>query len=414
MRLPVRLAWRYALSSKSRNLTHLISAISMFVIAAVTAAMIAILSAFNGIESVVTELFGTLDSPVALVPVTGTTLSDEVGEWALAQWGPESEDPIIMAVAPVIEEEAVVAFGTGAPIVVTMLAFDSLLLQGAPIERALQSKKWNPELQGIPCVALGIGVRNMLGIGRINEGPEHALIRFKAPIRGKKLSKHRERAFQSREGLGCDAFSINADLDSRYVLAPLALARDLFGLDHAVSRFELALLPGLSVDEVAKQMRQSIAPAPQAIRIRTRSEKNKLITQTNRAEKWATFVILSFILIVAAFNVMASLTMLLLDKREDMSVLHAMGLSGWRLEQVFSLQGLLINTVGGAIGALGGVMLVMGQQTFGWVQLQGSVIPAYPVQLEWTDIVGTLAIVILIGGIGSGWMVRRLVRRLLN
>ena len=111
---------------------------------------------------------------------------------------------------------------------------------------------------------------------------------------------------------------------------------------------------------------------------------------------------------------MASLTMLLLDKREDMSVLHAMGLSGWRLEQVFSLQGLLINTVGGAIGALGGVMLVMGQQTFGWVQLQGSVIPAYPVQLEWTDIVGTLAIVILIGGIGSGWMVRRLVRRLLN
>jgi lipoprotein-releasing system permease protein len=386
----------------------------MFVIAAVTAAMIAILSAFNGIESVVTELFGTLDSPVALVPVTGTTLSDEVGEWALAQWGPESEDPIIMAVAPVIEEEAVVAFGTGAPIVVTMLAFDSLLLQGAPIERALQSKKWNPELQGIPCVALGIGVRNMLGIGRINEGPEHALIRFKAPIRGKKLSKHRERAFQSREGLGCDAFSINADLDSRYVLAPLALARDLFGLDHAVSRFELALLPGLSVDEVAKQMRQSIASAPQAIRIRTRSEKNKLITQTNRAEKWATFVILSFILIVAAFNVMASLTMLLLDKREDMSVLHAMGLSGWRLEQVFSLQGLLINTVGGAIGALGGVMLVMGQQTFGWVQLQGSVIPAYPVQLEWTDIVGTLAIVILIGGIGSGWMVRRLVRRLLN
>jgi lipoprotein-releasing system permease protein len=414
VRLPVRLAWRYALSSKSRNLTHLISAISMFVIAAVTAAMIAILSAFNGIESVVTELFGTLDSPVALVPVTGTTLSDEVGEWALAQWGPESEDPIIMAVAPVIEEEAVVAFGTGAPIVVTMLAFDSLLLQGAPIERALQSKKWNPELQGIPCVALGIGVRNMLGIGRINEGPEHALIRFKAPIRGKKLSKHRERAFQSREGLGCDAFSINADLDSRYVLAPLALARDLFGLDHAVSRFELALLPGLSVDEVAKQMRQSIASAPQAIRIRTRSEKNKLITQTNRAEKWATFVILSFILIVAAFNVMASLTMLLLDKREDMSVLHAMGLSGWRLEQVFSLQGLLINTVGGAIGALGGVMLVMGQQTFGWVQLQGSVIPAYPVQLEWTDIVGTLAIVILIGGIGSGWMVRRLVRRLLN
>ena len=161
-------------------------------------------------------------------------------------------------------------------------------------------------------------------------------------------------------------------------------------------------------------MRESIAAAPQPIRVRTRSEKNQLITQTNRAEKWATFVILSFILIVAAFNVMASLTMLLLDKREDMAVLHAMGLSGWRLEQVFSLQGLLINTVGGTIGAVVGIILVWGQQTFGWVQLQGSVIPAYPVQLEWTDVISTLAIVIVIGGVGSGWMVRRLVRRLLN
>lgn len=386
----------------------------MFVIGAVTAAMIAILSAFNGIESVVTELFGTLDAPIALVPVTGTFLSDEVGDWAMAQWGPESESPMILAAAPVIEEEAVAAFGTGAPLVITLLAFDSLLLQGAPIERALRSKKWNPELHDMPCVTLGIGVRNMLGIGRINEGLEHALIRFKAPIRGKKLSKHRERAFQSREALGCDAFSINADLDSRYVLAPLAFAQDLFGLDRAVSRFELAIAPGLSEDEIAMHMRHSIATAPQPIRIRTRSEKNQLITQTNRAEKWATFVILSFILIVAAFNVMASLTMLLLDKREDMAVLYAMGLSGWRLEQVFSLQGLLINTVGGTVGALVGIFLVWGQQTFGWVQLQGSVIPAYPVQLELTDVIGTLVIVIVIGGVGSGWMVRRLVRRLLN
>jgi lipoprotein-releasing system permease protein len=125
-------------------------------------------------------------------------------------------------------------------------------------------------------------------------------------------------------------------------------------------------------------------------------------------------VILSFILIVAAFNVMASLTMLLLEKREDMTVLHAMGLSDWRLEQVFSLQGLLINSSGGLIGALIGTLLVWGQKTYGWVQLQGSVIPAYPVELEWTDVIGTLTVVVLIGGVGSGWMVRRLVRRLLN
>ncbi len=386
----------------------------MFVIATVTAAMIAILSAFNGIESVVTELFGTLDAPVAIVPQTGIVLSNEIGDWAMEQWGPDSDSPIIKSVAPVIEEEAVVSFGTGAPIVVTVLAFDSLMLETTPIERALLSKIWKSEMHNLPCVSMGIGVRNMLGIGRVQKGPEHALIQFKAPIRGKNLSKYRERAFQSREALGCDAFSINADIDSRYVLAPIALARDLFGLDREVSRFELSIMPGISEEEAGQQMRETRGSSPEAIRIRTRAEKNQLITQTNRAEKWATFVILSFILVVAAFNVMASLTMLLLDKREDMAVLHAMGLSDWRLEQVFSLQGLLINSVGGIVGTLAGTLLVWGQKTYGWVQLQGSVIPAYPVELELRDVIGTLAIVIVIGGVGSGWMVRRLVRRLLN
>lgn len=376
--------------------------------------MIAILSAFNGIESVVTELFGTLDAPVAIVPQTGIVLSNEIGDWAMEQWGPDSDSPIIKSVAPVIEEEAVVSFGTGAPIVVTVLAFDSLMLETTPIERALLSKIWKSEMHNLPCVSMGIGVRNMLGIGRVQKGPEHALIQFKAPIRGKNLSKYRERAFQSREALGCDAFSINADIDSRYVLAPIALARDLFGLDREVSRFELSIMPGISEEEAGQQMRETRGSSPEAIRIRTRAEKNQLITQTNRAEKWATFVILSFILVVAAFNVMASLTMLLLDKREDMAVLHAMGLSDWRLEQVFSLQGLLINSVGGIVGTLAGTLLVWGQKTYGWVQLQGSVIPAYPVELELRDVIGTLAIVIVIGGVGSGWMVRRLVRRLLN
>ena len=108
---------------------------------------------------------------------------------------------------------------------------------------------------------------------------------------------------------------------------------------------------------------------------------------------------------------MASLTMLLLEKRQDIEVLSAMGLTGWRLEQVFAWQGVLINAIGGLVGAGVGMGLVWGQHQFGWVKLQGSVIPAYPVELAATDVLGTLGVVVLIGGIGSGWMVRNLVRR---
>ena len=173
----------------------------------------------------------------------------------------------------------------------------------------------------------------------------------------------------------------------------------------------MGLAPGVSEDVAAHAIRDGLTSEGLDWTVRTRSDKNKLITQTNRAEKWATFVILSFILVVAAFNVMASLTMMLLDKRQDMEVLNAMGLTGWRLEQVFALQGVMINTIGGVFGAATGILLVLGQQHFGWVKLQGSVIPSYPVSLEMLDVAGTLSIVVIIGGIGSGWMVRNLVHR---
>lgn len=387
----------------------------MFVIAAVTAAMIAILSAFNGIESVVSELFGTLDAPVAVIPTEGQALSDSMGTWLLDGFGPESAQPMIAAAAPVIENEAVVSWNGNAPHVVTVLAFDSTLLQAAAIEPALRAGEWMPELApDAACVALGLGVRNLLGVRSIQDDSEFASLLFRAPIRGKKLGRDKERAFRAERAFACDVFSVNAEIDRKYVLAPLSFARQLFERDSSVNRFELVPVPGMDEVRLAAALNAQLTAAGLPARARTRAEKNALITQTNRAEKWATFVILSFILVVAAFNVMASLTMLLLEKRHDIEVFNAMGLTGWRLEQAFAWQGVMINAIGGVLGTAIGMALVMGQQAFGWVKLQGSVIPAYPVALEAGDVLGTLGVVIVIGGIGSGWMVRNLVRRFSN
>ena len=412
MRLPIRLAWRYAWTRRNRSLTHLISGISMFVIAAVTAAMIAILSAFNGIESVVTDLFGTLDAPLAIVPTEGATVPDRAIEWLEARFGPDGTEPLLTAVAPVIEDEAVVAWGDGQPHVVTVLGFREDMLQAAPIESALRTGTWSPEFTpGAPCAALGLGVRNLLGVGSLDAEKGLPSLQFRAPIRGKKLTRHRERAFHAESAFACDVFSVNAEIDRKYTLTSLEFARALFQRPDAVSRIELGLFNEERSADVARVIQSALEAAGETWRVRTREEKNALITQTNRAEKWATFVILSFILVVAAFNVMASLTMLLLEKRQDIEVLSAMGLTGWRLEQVFAWQGVLINAIGGLAGAGVGMGLVWGQHQFGWVKLQGSVIPAYPVELVATDVLGTLGVVVLIGGIGSGWMVRNLVRR---
>ncbi|MDA8978985.1 hypothetical protein N9F63_00335, partial [bacterium] len=269
---------------------------------------------------------------------------------------------------------------------------------------------WSDPAAEVPGVALGLGVRNKLGVGVGASGDQRAILTLSAPQRGKRLSRMREQAFQSQYVVATDVFSINADLDSRYVLVSLQTARELFNREAEISRVEWAPAEGVTVEEAVGGLALRLENTP--YRVRTRAEKNALITKTNRAEKWATFAILSFILIVAAFNVMASLTMLLLDKRGDIEVLQALGFTGRRLERAFSLQGLLINTIGGLGGAGIGLLLVKGQERYGWLKLEGSVVPAYPVALEWLDVASVLAVVLLIGGLGSALMVRVLVRRM--
>jgi len=146
--------------------------------------------------------------------------------------------------------------------------------------------------------------------------------------------------------------------------------------------------------------------------LRTVAEKHRFITQTNRAEKWATFVILSFILIVAAFNILASLTMMLIEKKEDLTIFKAMGMKSRDIEMTFSIQGLAINVFGGLVGTMIGVSLVLAQAKWGLITLKGSIVPAYPVLLKMGDIVGILAVVIGIGGLGSAAMVRFLIRKI--
>ena len=401
MRLPFRLARRYLFQPKSRKLVHVISGISMFVIAAVTMSMITILSAFNGIEDLVQDLFGTLDADLAAVPISGEVLPNELGEII-------GEYPGVAVYSAVIESEAIIR-GNGVTQICSVLGVDAQYGEVSQIDSAIVEGIWGRSFENSQCVCLGYGIRSEMGIRSDSTYPP--LMSLGAPVRGKKLSRHRERAFRTLPALACGTFSINADLDTRYILAPLEFARELFDRPNEVSRFEIQVDEGVSAARLATD-ENFIAALGDNVHLRTREEKHTFITQTNRAEKLATFVILSFILVVAAFNILASLTMLLIDKRQDLEVFKAMGMNDRALERTFSLQGLAINVLGGVIGTVLGIALVIGQDAFGWLTLEGSVVPSYPVRLAAIDIFGTLAVVIGIGGLGSAAMVKFLIRRL--
>ena len=405
MRLPVRLASRYIVKRRSGTLVHVISGISVTVIAAVATAMVCILSAFNGIEDLVKDLFGTLDADLAVMPQSGAVIPQT--------WGDHLADiPGVATWAPVLEDGVVVRADEAAR-VATVLGVDARYRVVSQIDRAIVEGAYAVEDSSKTCGCLGLGVRSELALKSDNLDPP--LFSVSAPIRGRKLSRHRERAFRTEAVHACGTFSINADLDTRYLLLPLSDAQNLLDREGHVSRIEIKALPGWTQTEVAEEVERALTERlgeeATGMTTLTRDDKHKFITQTNRAEKWATFAILSFILIVAAFNIMASLTMLLLDKKKDLEALDALGMPVHMMEQAFGLQGLTINVIGGLVGVGLGSLLVMGQAAFGWLQLQGSVVPAYPVRLDALDVLGTLAVVVFVGGLGSSAMVRHLIRR---
>lgn len=405
MRLPFRLASRYIVKRRSGTLVHVISGISVTVIAAVATAMVCILSAFNGIEDLVKDLFGTLDADLAVVPQSGAVIPQT--------WGNHLADiPGVATWAPVLEDEVVVRADEAAR-VATVLGVDARYRVVSQIDSAIVEGAYAVEDSSKTCGCLGLGIRSELALKSDRLDPP--LFSVSAPIRGRKLSRHRERAFRTEAVHACGTFSINADLDTRYLLLPLREAQDLLDREGRVSRIEIKALPGWTQTEVAEEVERALTERlgeeATGMTTLTRDDKHKFITQTNRAEKWATFAILSFILIVAAFNIMASLTMLLLDKKKDLETLDALGMPVHMMEQAFGLQGLTINVIGGLVGVGLGSLLVMGQAAFGWLQLQGSVVPAYPVRLDALDVLGTLAVVVFVGGLGSSAMVRHLIRR---
>ncbi|MGB1943396.1 MAG: FtsX-like permease family protein, partial [Flavobacteriales bacterium] len=354
MRLPLRLALRYLVKRRSSTMVHLISGISVLVIAAVTTAMVCILSAFNGIEDLVKTLFGTLDADLAVVPVTGQVLPESWGAHLDSLEG-------VAAWTAVLEDECVARDGETVR-VASLLGVRADYPSVAPIDQAVVEGEYmvGGNTLGVSCACLGLGVRSELGIS--SDELEPPVFSLSAPIRGRRLSTYRERAFRTIPMHACGTFSINADLDTRYLMVPLKDAQSLLAREGEVSRFEVKAAPGWSQDDLARHLESHLRTQLSDVeagtfRVRTRDEKHKFITQTNQAEKWATFAILSFILVVAAFNIMASLTMLLLDKKEDLQVLRAMGLPQAQMESTFALQGLAINVIGGLAGVALGSLL---------------------------------------------------------
>jgi lipoprotein-releasing system permease protein len=387
--LPLSIARRYLFSKGNRNVINIISGIAAAGVAIGSLAMVIVLSAFNGLEDLVADLYMSVDPDIRIAPHQGKTLSlDSANFDEIAQW----EE--VAAAAPVLEETVFLQY-RDQQTVVTLRGIPEAYLPQLGLHDYVIEGELGLSEQGFPRALLGYGVADNLGLF-INDGYDG--VKVYAAKRGVTHAMTVESRFHQERIIPMGIVALNPDFDFTYFYTPFDFAAALLEYDSRSSFIDLTLREDADVESIQARIQAALGLAYQ---VKTRIQLNDVIFKTNATEKWVTFFILSFILIVATFNLIGSLTMLIIDKKRDISLLRSIGQTAVDIQRIFLYEGFLITALGAAIGMGLGTVLVLVQYYVGFFPLEGGLVEYYPVQLHLADLAAVAAVVFTIGGLAS-------------
>ncbi|HMN04850.1 MAG TPA: ABC transporter permease [Flavobacteriales bacterium] len=403
MNLPLLFARRYLLAKRSRNAINVITLISIVVVAVVTAAMVVVLSTLNGISSLVDTLYSPFDQDITITPAEGKTFARDSLNLAAIQ-----ALPGVQHTSWVIEENVLLRSGEDQA-VATMKGVEPQYMGMSRLEEHLYAGRAEFHNGHGPVVVLGAALKDGLQVP-LDDGVLEPL-EVGALIRGRKLGSLSSSAFEQERVAVAGAFTINLEFDQQYMLAPIDWAAELLHYGREVNALEVQAVPGTDPD----RLKQAVAAlAGPAFLVKTRHQKNALMYATNANEKWFTFAVLAFIGLIGAFNIIASLTLMMIEKREDMRTLGGMGVTSGFIRRVFFTEGMLIVVVGTVAGLLFGLGLCFLQIRTGLIRLEGSVVESYPVKVMWGDLLLIFVAVMAIGTLAAGVPLRSLSKRYLG
>lgn len=402
MNLPLLFARRYLLAKRKQNAVNIITGISIVVVAVVTAAMVVVLSTLNGISQLVDTLYSPFDQDITITPATGKTFPRDSLDLAAVRALPGVE-----RTSWVIEENVLLRTGDRQA-VATMKGVEPQYLHMSRLDEHMYAGTAEMANAHGPVVILGAALKDALAVPK-DDGVT-APLQISALIRGRKIRQLSPSAFEQRNVPVAGAFTINMEFDGQYLLAPIAFVAELLHYGGEVNALELQAVPGTRPEVLKAAVERIAGPA---FTVRTRYQKNALMYATNANEKWFTFAVLAFIGLIGAFNIIASLTLMMIEKRQDMRTLCSMGVTDGFIRRVFFLEGLLIVVVGALVGLVSGLAVCGMQLWTGVVSLEGSVVEAYPVQVIWTDLVMIFIAVMAIGTLAAWVPLRSLSRRYL-
>ena len=401
MNLPFYIARRYLISKKSRNIINLISGISVAGITIGTLALILVLSFFNGLESLIKSLFNAFDPELKITMVEGKTfdVDPEI-------FDPVRNDPSLAVFCEVLEENALLRY-RDRQVVATIKGVTDNFSELTGIDSLLTDGKFKLHDNDRPMGVIGYDLAYRLSIGLSFFDPLYIFV----PKRNSGSLLNYANAFRQEFLFPSAVFSVQQEYDSKYLIVPLDFAREILNYENSVSAIELKSKPGEDVNKIKKRLVSQLGPD---YKIQNQFEQHEAFYRVMAGEKWAIFLILGFILIIASFNTISSLTLLVLEKKKDMHILQSLGAVPKTIQKVFLYEGLLITGLGIVFGLSLGALLAWIQIQWGIIRFPSSgafIVDVYPIKMILSDFFLVTGMVSLIGLLASAIPVRILGKR---
>jgi len=401
-RLIWQLASRYLRGKGSANVVPVLSRISMVAIAVSSAAMVVVFSIYNGMEGYVRQLYSGFYPEIKI--------SAEKGKFFYADRATIGKIKAVQgvkAITTVAEDNVMVNNErTGEQKVILLKGIDANYLRVNNIRQYISGEdSVSVGAVGEPHTAIA-GQKILNELGADIDNIFSTIQVFYANPDNKNFAASPEDALTTLELHPAGAFAISDEYDDKYLLAPLPLVQQLFHADGRCTSIELKVAQGRD-EEVKAALKTALGAA---FRVETRYEQNKSMFLVLKLEKWAIYVILSLVMLIASFNMIGALSVLVMEKQKDVAILRAMGAQSGDVRTIFLLEGIMWSLVGGVSGCLLGLVLSLLQQHYGFITLSGAfLMDAYPVQIYLPDILLVLSTVAVVGLLAAWYPARRAV-----
>jgi lipoprotein-releasing system permease protein len=389
MKLALRIARRYLFAKKSTNAINIITGIAVFGIAVGSAALVLVLSVFNGFEDLISGMYSNFNPDVKVMPAQGKTFKADSSllEKLTAVEG-------VAVVSQTLEEVAFFEYKDNQDFG-TLKGVDEHFNKVVSIDSTVREGDYNFNESNRNLAVLGLGMRNKLGT---NVGDPFTGIAVYSPKR-ERLRSPMEPPFRRRYIYPGGTFVIQQDFDNEFVLSSLSFARELLGYTDEVSALEIRLAPGVNASRVIAGIQQAMGPG---FEVKNRYQQEEAFLKLMQVEKWLSYAIVSLMMLMVAFNIVGALWMVVLEKQKDISILKSMGALDNTVRNIFLYEGLLLSLLGIALGFVLAIGLYIAQKTVGIVSVPGNfVVDSYPISMRSPDFLVVALTVMAIGLLAS-------------